>query len=168
MKQPIDTVERFYTHAIAIEREAADRYGEFASYYADRGEEVLSGLCANLARLERDHLDELMRACAHLQLPAIDAHDFQWLEAGSPEAPAREFFYRVATPRQLLEVALQAECRALAFCEWAQRNATNPAVRALAGEMAGEERQHVRWVRHALDYGVAQGAVDAVRSREPG
>jgi rubrerythrin len=152
MKNPIDSVERFYAHAIAIEREAAERYGEFATYYADRGEDVLAGLCRNLAQLEGEHLEQLLVASRHLQLPAIATHEFQWLESGSPEAPAREFFYRVASPRQLLEVALHAEMCALDFFEWAARTTKDPNVRLLAREMAGEEIEHVRWVRHALEY----------------
>jgi rubrerythrin len=159
MPKPIDTVAEFYAHAIAIEREAMERYAEFAGYYADRGEEVLSGLCHNLAGLERGHLEQLLLACAHLQLPAIASTDYQWLESGPPEAMAREFFYRVANPRQLLEVALDAESRAVAFFEWARRTTGDAAVRELAREMAAEERQHVRWVRSALDYGFAR--VDA-------
>ena len=157
MPKPIETVEEFYAHAIAIEREAMDRYTEFAAYYADRGEDVLAGLCHNLAGLEREHLDQLMLACAHLQLPAIAIADYQWLESGTPEAMAREFFYRVANPRQLLEVALEGESRAVAFFEWARRSTGDAAVRELAREMAAEERQHVRWVRSALDYGTACG-----------
>src|SRR5688500_6708207 len=112
MTKPIETVEEFYAHAIAIEREAMERYAEFATYYADRGEDVLAGLCHNLAGLEREHLEQLLLACAHLQLPAISGADYQWLESGPPEAMAREFFYRVANPRQMLEVAIEAEGRA--------------------------------------------------------
>ncbi|HYC35597.1 MAG TPA: hypothetical protein VEC19_04190 [Usitatibacter sp.] len=55
MIEPIRTLEEFHAHAIAIEREAAERYDEFASYFRDKGEAVLSGLCANLARMESDH-----------------------------------------------------------------------------------------------------------------
>ena len=152
MKRPIDSLERFYAHAIAIEREAAERYAEFSTYYADRGEEVLSGLCRNLAQLEREHLEQLLRASDHLQLPAIAGHEFQWLESGSPEAAAREFFYRVANPRQLLEVALHAEMCACDFFEWVARTTADPQVRTAANAMALEEGQHVRWVRHALEY----------------
>jgi rubrerythrin len=152
MKKPIDSIERFYAHAIAIEREAAERYTEFSTYYADRGDEVLAGLCRNLAQLEGEHLQHLLVASRHLQLPSIAAHEYQWLESGSPEAPAREFFYRVANARQLLEVALHAEMCAFDFFEWAARTTSDAQVRALAREMAGEERQHIGWVRHALEY----------------
>lgn len=150
--RPILTVEEFYAHAIAIEREAVQRCHEFEAYYADRGDEVLAGLCRNLWELENEHLDVILKASEHLEIPAIDAASHQWLEAGSPEPAARELFYRVVNKRQLLEVALQSECNALGFCEWVAHTAPDEAVRMLARDMAHEEMEHVSWVRNALDY----------------
>ncbi len=151
MAKPIRTVEEFYAHALAIEREAAERYAEFETWFFDRGEEVLAGLCRNLAQMENAHFLELVRASRHLNLPPFP-QDYQWLEAGPPEAAAREVFYRVAEPRHLLEVALHAECNALAFFEWVARTTPEEAVRSLARGMAAEEQQHVEWVQKALEY----------------
>jgi len=152
MPQPIQSVESFYAHALAIEREAAERYAEFETYFFDRGEEVLAGLCRNLAQMENEHFLELVRSSKHLKLPAFEATQYQWLEGGSPEAAAREVFYRVAEPRQLLEVALHAECNALSFFEWVARTTSDESVRRLARAMAAEEMEHVRWVQQALEY----------------
>lgn len=152
MRKTISSVEEFYSHALAIEREAMERYQEFDHYFRGRGEEVLAGLCANLARLEGDHLRELIEASAHLQLPVIDASGYCWIEAHSPEAPVREVFYRIATPRHLLDAALQAETRAFEFFDAVTRATPDPQVRALASEMAAEEMQHIDWVRKALEY----------------
>jgi rubrerythrin len=158
MKKPIETIERFYAHAIALEREAAERYAEFAAYFRGRGDEVLAGLCENLARLEGEHLEGLLQASTQLQLPVIAAHEFEWLDDGAPESPAREFFYKVACPWQLLEVALHAEKCAFDFFTWAARTTTDAQVRVLAQEMADEEQQHIGWVRQALEYNGPAGA----------
>jgi len=152
MRRPIRSVEEFHAHALAIEREAIARYAEFRDWFDDRGEEVLAGLCRNLAELETGHLHKIERACQGLDLPPIDSTQYQWLEAGSPEAPARELFYRVAEPRHLLEIALDAERNALAFFEWVERTGKDERVRSLAREMAADEEQHVRWVARALEY----------------
>ena len=157
MPMPIATVEEFYAHALAIEREAADRYGEFAAYFSDRDEDALAGLCKSLASMEREHFDELGAACATLTLPAISALQYQWLEADAPESAARELLYRVATPRQLLEIALAAEWRAHEFFVGIARTAPLKAVRELASVMAAEEGEHVQWVRKALEYRDATG-----------
>lgn len=152
MPRRIQTVEEFYAHALAIELEAAERYAEFETYFRDRGEVVLAGLCANLGRVEGEHFRELVAASRHLRLPAIAPGDYKWLEAGSPEAPAREFFYRIATPRHLLEIALQAEVNAFAFFQHVGLTSDSVEVCALARQMAEEEKQHAVWVRHALEY----------------
>ena len=150
--RPIETVEEFYAHALAIEREAAERYGEFATHFADRGEDVLAGLCRNLARFEREHYHQLIRACEGLTLPIIVADDYRWLDGASPEAAARDLFYHVAQPRQLLEIALDAELRAREFFVWVARSARSTAVKELASIMAAEEAEHVHWVMQALEY----------------
>jgi rubrerythrin len=150
--RPIESVEEFYAHALAIEREAAERYGEFASHFADRGEEVLSGLCRNLAHFEREHYHQLIRACEGMTLPIVGSGQYRWLDQGSPEAPARELLYRVAQPRQLLEIALDAEVRAREFFVGVARSTASGAVRELASIMAAEEMEHVHWVMQAMEY----------------
>jgi len=160
MKRPIATLEEFYAHAIAIEREAMERYREFQAWFADRSDEILAGLCANIGRMEEKHYRALTEASRSLALPAIAAREYLWLEAGSPEAPARELFYRVAEPRHLLEIALEGERNALAFFQWVARSAPDKAVRAAAAEMARDEEVHVRCVRNALEYHVASRIVD--------
>jgi rubrerythrin len=160
----IATVEEFYAHALAIEHEAAERYAEFRRYFADRGEDVLAGLCANLAAAEREHFDELMRGCENLNLPAIPAESHRWLP-DAPEAPAHEVMCHVATACQLLEIALAAEVRAHDFFVGIARTAPTRGVRELASIMAAEEVEHVSWVRQALEY---HGAGDAeAPPREP-
>ena len=152
MRKLMRGVEEFYAHALAIEREAMERYAEFEAWFRDRGEDVLAGLCANFSRMEAGHLRELEARTRGMRLPAIGAGEHQWLEAGPPEAPAREFFYRVAEPRHLLEIALQAEMNALSYFEWVAGESVDPRLRALAAELAAEERDHVKWAAQALEY----------------
>jgi rubrerythrin len=152
MPRPIDSLELFYAHALAIEHEAVDRYEEFRAWFQDRGEDTLAGLCANMAREEREHYAKLLRASHGLALSPIDASRYQWIDRASPEAPARELFYRVTNPRQLLEVALAGEIAARRFFRWVTRTSRDPAVRAAARSLAHEEAAHVRWVMDALQY----------------
>lgn len=152
MPRPIDSIELFYAHALAIEREAVERYDEFSAYFRGRGEEPLAGLCEQVAREEREHYEKLLRATRHMTLPEIDARKYQWFDSGSPEAPSREVFYRVSTPRQLLEVALAGEIAARRFFRWCTRTTRDPAVRALSRGFAHDEAAHVRWFMDALQY----------------
>ena len=152
MAAPIRHVEEFYAHALAIEREAGERYTEFASWFDAKGEDVLAGLCRNLAHMEHAHYLELSRASAHLRLPDILEEGYHWLGDFSPELVLHEDFMRAAGPRELLSMALNAEMRAVDFFDWVVRTTPDEGVRALARGMAAEERQHVEWVSKAIEY----------------
>ena len=146
----IDSPHELYAHAIAIEREAAARYGEFAERMEDEGREDLARVFALLARLEAEHLEALERRTAGIALPAIDEAAYAWLGAGRPETAARELVFRLMTPRHALAIALAAERRAQGFFEQVYWMTTDPALRALAREMAVEERGHVELISNML------------------
>ena len=151
-REPIRGIEEFLAHALAIECEAVQRYREFQACFAEREEDMLAGLCNNLSHFEEQHFDQLVERARGLTLPAIPANAYRWLDAGSPEALPHEAIYRIATPRQLLEIALMAEHRARDFFGWVARSAGDPQVVRMAGEMAREEDEHVAWVSRALEY----------------
>ncbi|MBK6981967.1 MAG: ferritin family protein [Betaproteobacteria bacterium] len=157
MLEPIGSVEEFYAHALAIERESARCYREFQEHFTDRGEEVLAGLCGNFAHFEEDHHQLLLDRSAHLALPELPPERYCWMESGPPECADHDLVYRVATPRQLLEIALKAERNARRFFEWVAGTTASDEVHALADEMAREEAEHVQWVTRALEYVRADG-----------
>jgi rubrerythrin len=157
--EPIGSLEEFLAHALAIESEAAIRYREYQAYFTDHGEDVLAGLCNNLAHFEQQHFDELVERSKGLTLPVIAADGYRWLDGRSPESTAHDVLYRIASPRQLLEIALLAEHRARTFFEWVAQSVTDPQVARMAAEMAKEEDEHVGWVSRALEY-LPSGDVD--------
>ncbi|HET7671169.1 MAG TPA: ferritin family protein [Burkholderiales bacterium] len=147
----IDSLPQLYAHAIAMEREAAARYGEFAERMEDQGREDLARVFGLLARMEAEHLEALERRTAGIALPAIAAQQYAWLDAGGPETAARELVFRLMTPRHALAIALAAERRAQGFFEQVYWTTSDPALRALAREMAAEERGHVELVSRMLN-----------------
>jgi len=84
-------------------------------------------------------------------VPEIASGRYKWLDAGAPETAARELIFRLMTPRQALAIALDAERRAQAFFEHVYWTSSDPALRALAREMAAEEREHVAFVARLLE-----------------
>jgi rubrerythrin len=138
----IESAAELYVHAIAIEREAAERYAEFARRMADEGNDEVAAVLRKLAGLETEHLEALQRRTAGIALPKLET-DYQWLDTGAPEAVAHDLVFRLMTPSQALAVALDAEKRAHAFFNHVQHVAADPALRALAKEMAAEEEQHI-------------------------
>ena len=146
----IESAPELYAHAIAIEREAAQRYGEFAERMDDEGREELADVFGLLARVEAEHLQTLLARTEDIALPAIAEDRYKWLDSGAPETPARELVYRLMTPRHALAIALHAERRAQAFFDHVYWTSSDPALRALAKEMAAEEREHVSMVSKML------------------
>jgi rubrerythrin len=140
-----------YAHAICIEREAAERYAEFAARMSDLGKEDVAETFSQLAAVESQHLALLLRETRGMLLPGVSQDGYRWIEAGPPDDAARELVLRLMTPRQALTIALGAELRAEAFFEQVFMTAENPALRALAREMAQEELEHVVAIEKLLE-----------------
>ena len=157
MFEPIGSVEEFYVHAFAIEGEAARCWRRYQEHFADRGEEVLAGLSGNLARFEEEHHQLLRERAGKLALPELPPDRYRWLESGAPESADCEVVFRLATPRELLEIALKAERNAKRFFEWVAGTTANGEIHELAEEMAREEAEHVQWVTRAMEYVRADG-----------
>jgi rubrerythrin len=141
-----------YVHAIAIENEAARRYGELARAMAARGNHAVAALFSVLAAHESRHLDELRRRSAGLPLPPLDA-DYSWRDGEAPETVSLDADTPVPQ-HKALSLALEAEQRARAFFENASRVCEDAETRALAREMAAEEAEHVALIErmmHAAD-----------------
>ena len=145
------SIPELYAHAIAIEREAAERYAELAERMRDASNEDLAGLFAGMAALEAGHLAALKQRSAGMTLPALAAHEYKWLGNAAPESAARELVLRLMTPRSALLMALAAENRAQAFFEHVLVTAGDPGLRALAHEMAADEQEHVQLIERMLE-----------------
>ena len=89
----IASIAELYVHAIAIEREAAERYAELAERMRDESNEDLAELFAGLAALEKGHLDALERRTAGVVLPPLEARDYKWFGDAAPESAARELVF---------------------------------------------------------------------------
>jgi rubrerythrin len=139
-----------YVHAIAIEREAAARYSQFAERMPQQGNEEVARLFRRLAAFEAKHLAALKQRTAGIDLPRLTS-DYSWLDDTAPETMPLDVLFRRMTPQQALAIALQAEKRARAFFEHAGRTASDPAVRALAKEMAREEAEHIVLIERMLN-----------------
>jgi rubrerythrin len=149
--KPVATPAVLYAHAIAIEREAVERYTELAWRMDDLGNEAVAEVFGGLARFEAEHLQALLARTAGVALPALAPHEYAWLDAGAPETAARELVFRLMTPRHALGIALRAEQRAQAFFEQVLMSAADPALRALAREMAADETEHVALLERMLE-----------------
>ncbi|HXZ52292.1 MAG TPA: ferritin family protein [Burkholderiales bacterium] len=146
----IRSVPELYAHALAIEREAAARYQEFATRMDDEGNDAAARLFRELAGFERQHAAQLERDTKGMLLPSPAPGDYAWLDSAAPETAAHDLLFRLMTPSDALEIALAAELRAQDFFEHVRAEASDARLRDLASEMAQEEQAHAAWVREAL------------------
>jgi rubrerythrin len=148
----IEFAAELYVHAIAMEREAAARYAQFAQRMVELGNPEVAALFRRLEAFEAEHVAALKRRTAGVDLPQLTS-DYSWLDATAPETVPLDAVFRNMSPRHALAIALQAEKRARAFFEHAGRVATDPAARALAREMAGEVAEPIALIGPALSGG---------------
>ena len=147
--RPINTVSRFYAHAIAIEHEAADRYMEFADHMKDRSPDAAL-LFEQLAHDGFDHARELLNRTNGVRLPQLRTGPHAWLDKGSPLAAAHEWVFRLLSPRDALKVAMHAEQRAKRFFGHVVQTTGDAGVRALAGAFLKEEGEHIARMKRAF------------------
>lgn len=158
----IQSAPELYAHAIAIEREASERYTELAARMGDEGREDLARVFEMLADLESEHLQALEARTVDVALPAIAGGRYHWLDTGAPETAARDLVFRAMTPRMAIAIALQAERRAQAFFERVFTTSDDPALRALAREMAADEQGHVELMEKLLEHAPEPGLAATV------
>src|SRR5688500_833065 len=101
----LQSAAELYVHAIAIEREAADRYAEFAARMADQGNHAAAALFRMLATFEGSHLAALRSRTAGLRLPSLTS-DYSWHGDEAPESPARDAIAPRMSQREALVIAL--------------------------------------------------------------
>lgn len=147
---PVHSVTELLARAVGIEREAADRYAEFARFMQDHDRDELADLFTQLARLERDHARVIEEWLGEANPPVPAEAAFHWLESGPPSPAAHEWLLRLMGPRDALAIALSAERRAQGFFAELAQQADDDGVRRMAGELAEEEAEHAARLERVL------------------
>ncbi len=146
----IGSLGALHVHALAIAHEAIARYREFAAHVADHGNDELADLFSRLFELKTEHAFQLAKGAPHMGSPKLAPGEYAWLYSGPPLPEARDFIFRVLTPRQALEIAVRAEERAKAFFEQVRAASNDAGVRELAIELGRDEESHIAWLQDAL------------------
>ena len=149
-KRRFGPAEVFYAQAIAIEREAAARYREFAHQMAGYGNARTAELFQRLARFEAEHAEQLLEKSAGMKLPSIEQLRRGLIEGSRSEVATYEFLYRRVLPHHALLMALAGERRAKAYFERMRGAAADHEIRKLSAAFAREEAEHIAWIEEAL------------------
>ena len=135
------TLPQFLAHAIALEREAAERYLELADMMEAHRNDAVSQLFRDMVHYSRLHHDSIVARAAGTPLPSLRLWEFHW--SHPPEQGGDEAFDPALAPHAALQYARENELRALAWYTDAGQNTHDPEVRHLAAEFAAEEAEHV-------------------------
>jgi hypothetical protein len=96
-------------NAMNLECEAIHRYRELEAWFTDRNLDELASLCARLATWHREAYMQMAGTDSLMPVDALKAAAVPWVGIGDLGARSREFLWRLASPAELLELALQAE-----------------------------------------------------------
>lgn len=143
--QPINSLGVLLAHALAMETDAADRYGELADQMEMHRKADVATIFRRLESAEKKHLAELEELCAEMDLPHIAPWDFKW-GGESPEAIAVDRVSYQMSVKGAVLLALHHEKLAYGFYSRVAAQTSDSEVKRLARQFADEEMQHVAWL----------------------
>ena len=142
-----ETLEEFMLQALAMERDAVERYTDFADQMETHNNREVAAMFRTMAGYETKHAQEIMDQMGWKQAPVQALQGVRWAGFDAPEAPSIDSVHYLMQPWHALQLALAAEQRAEAFFGALAAAATNEAVRAKALELQAEEAEHVALVK---------------------
>jgi rubrerythrin len=152
----INTMPDLLAHALAMESEAAERYGELADQMETHRRMDVAAIFRRLEQAERKHLAELTDMCSTIELPHYAPWDFKWGQGAtgatgeSPETiDVTKVHYRLSVRAAVL-LALEHERKATDFFTGIAQNASDSDVQKLARQFADEEQEHIGWLETCL------------------
>lgn len=160
----VQTVPQLLAHALAMETEAAERYGELADQMETHRRTAVAAIFRRLEFAEKEHLVALTAMCKDVSLPHYAPWDFKWRSNESPETIDIGRVHYQLSVRDALLLALEHERRATQFYADVADAAQTPDVIALARQFADEEREHIGWLEASL---AECGAEDSKASEDP-
>lgn len=152
-----------YAYALALEREATERFAELQHYLRDAGIDYLADELEAIGKEEREQYEALALGTGERELPPVAQWEISWHFLGPQfdrAAPPR-------SPREALAFALAGERRTQAFYIAVAEHATDDAVCAFAVEMATDEQRHIQRLETLLAREPLAGASAEADERLP-
>jgi rubrerythrin len=128
-----------YAYAIAIEREAAERFKELEQFMRDTGVDHIAEEFEKIGREEREQYEALSVGTCGQDLPKMSGWEYAWHYLG-PDADRKQ---QPRSTREALTQALCLEHRTQGFYIDVAESSPDESVRAFAAEMAVDEQRHI-------------------------
>lgn len=139
-------MEEFFSIALALETDAAERYTESSRILRADGHAQLAILFDQLAVMKRDHASQVEKWALQNDVVATSSPPWPIPETFdvSPEEAARS---SLTTPYRVLAAAVRHEQRAFAFWTYVAAHSERDDIRIAAENMAREELEHASLLR---------------------
>ncbi|MFC1688732.1 ferritin family protein [Pseudomonadota bacterium] len=149
-KKMVD-LDTFLAYSVALEEEAAERHDELADMMDVHNNPEVAEIFRKLAHYSRLHAQEIRDHSEGYSLPVIAPWDFGWENMEGPETADISEMNYLMNAHQALKIAMGNEKRAHDFYFEISRDSPDEAVRALAGEFADEEKEHLELLEKWLE-----------------
>jgi rubrerythrin len=140
------TLPEFMAQALAMERDAVERYTEFADALETHNNHEVAKLFRTMAGYETKHAERIMAEMGWTQAPPPPRQPLYAPGMENAETVSFDEVHYLMQPWHALQLALAAEKRAQAFFAVLARMSTSEAVRRAALELQAEEAEHVALV----------------------
>jgi rubrerythrin len=144
------STEEFLAHALVLEHESVEHYGELADSMEVHNNPEAAQLFQRLKSFGERHAHEVAELAKGMSLPPIAPWEFKWNCPDVPEASCMDEAHYRMDSREVLELALHNEIRGRDFYAQVAQSSPDAEVRRLAEEMAREEDEHVALLRALL------------------
>ena len=142
------TLPVFLAHAVALEQEAAERYLELADMMEAHRNDPVSKVFRDMNHFSELHRDQIKERVGAVELPQLKVWEYRW--SLPPEVGGDEAFDYMLDAYNALQYARENEVRGMEYYRTVAEEATDPEVKRLAAEFAGEEAEHVaaldKWI----------------------
>jgi len=144
-------LDTFLAYSVALEEEAAGRHEELADMMDVHNNREVAETFRKLAHYSRLHAAEIRDHARNRELPVIAPWDFGWEDMEGPETADIADVTYLMSRSQALRIARGNEQRAHDFYRDISENSPDQDVRALAGEFALEEKEHLELLEKWLE-----------------
>lgn len=146
----METVETFLAHAIRLEQDAADRFGQLADAMDACGNREVAKLFRRLSDYSRLHLSDARARAGFREMPNQTEVAFEWPDIESPETAAIWAVDPFVGREEALQIALEAEMAGYEYYKRIFETTDDPEIKILAREFVEEESGHVaeleKWI----------------------
>ncbi len=136
------TLPEFFAHALALEKEAAERYLELADMMEAHRNDEVSAVFRDMHRFSLLHHEDIRQRAQGIELPELRPGEFRWRTP--PETGGEEAFDYTLRAYDALRYARENESRAMQYYRSVADETQDPELKRMATEFANEESGHLQ------------------------